>query len=297
MQGYPSTGTLIESTPTGTPVSNYEPHRPRNIFSRTLHILRKARDYCNVLGVPLGLRWFFTKAFVRLPGAGLHVVTMRPPVLKYPVRVRMFPHSDDYVFDQVFVTREHAPLAGMEEPRFILDLGANVGYASALFASRYPHARILAVEPDPGNFRLCVENLRPYGDRVKVLLGAVWGHNSRLALARGQYGDGRDWAVQVREAGDQDNAQVEAWDVPALLEFAGEEFADLIKIDIEGSEVQVFMENTDWLSRVRNICIELHGPHCEEVFDRALRGYDYEKILHGENTLCLNVRRAQARGA
>ena len=100
--------------------------------------------------------------------------------------------------------------------------GANVGYASALFASQYPKARILAVEPDPGNFRLCRENLHPYGDRVRTLLGAVWARRSRLALARGQSGDGRDWAVQVQETSNECDARVEAWDVPALLELAGE---------------------------------------------------------------------------
>lgn len=295
MQGYPPTETLIETTGT-TPVSNCEPHRRENVFSRGGRLFLKLRDYCDVLGIRAGLRWFLKRAFVRLfPGKGGHVTSIRPPVLNHPVRVRMFPHSDEYVFDQVFIQREHAPLVEMEEPRFILDLGANVGYTSALFASRYPDARILAVEPDPGNFRMCVENLRPYGDRVKILLGAVWGHSSRLTLERGG-GDGRDWAIQVHEASDQGEAQVEAWDVPALLTLAGEESMDLAKIDIEGSEAEVFSGNTDWLSRTRNICIELHGPHCEEIFFRALGGYDYKRIHHGENTLCLNVRRGQAQG-
>jgi FkbM family methyltransferase len=229
-----------------------------------------------------------------VPGTGRLVTSIQPPVLAHPVRVRMFPRSDDSVFDQVFIVREHAPLVHLENPGFILDLGANVGYASALFASQYPGARILAVEPDPGNFRLCRENLRPYGDRVRTLLGAVWARRSRLALARGQSGDGRDWAVQVQETSNEHDARVEAWDVPALLELAGEPFVDLAKIDIEGSEAEIFAANTDWLSRVRNICIELHGERCQEIFFRALRGYDYDRVQHGENTLCLNLRRARA---
>ncbi len=278
------------------PDSVIDPHPRVNFFVRSLRFLIKGRNYFRILGTCLGLRWFLTKAFVRLPvpGTGGLVTSIRPPVLDHPVRVRMFPRSDDSVFDQVFIVREHAPLGHLQNPGFILDLGANVGYASALFASQYPGARILAVEPDPGNFRLCRENLRPYGDRVRTLLGAVWGRRSRLALSRGQFGDGRDWAVQVQETADEHDAKVEAWDVPALLDLAGERVVDLAKIDIEGSEAEIFAGNTDWLSRVRNICIELHGERCSEIFFRALRGYDYDRVQHGENTLCLNLRRARA---
>lgn len=295
MPSYSPTGTLNESQETG-PVDLCGQHRRADVFSRVVRFLLKARDYCDVLGTGAGLRWFFAKAFVRLPGVGRHITSIRPPVLDHPVSVRMFPHSDDYVFDQVFIAREHEPLREIEEPRIILDLGANVGYTSALFASRFPRARILAVEPDPGNFRLCTDNLRPYGSRVQTLLGAVWGCNARLSLARGLFGDGRDWAIRVQEPVNPGDAEVDAWDMPALLDLTGEEVVDLVKIDIEGSESEVFAGNTDWLSRVRNICIELHGRHCEEIFFRALRGYDYDRILCGENTLCLNLRRAKARG-
>jgi FkbM family methyltransferase len=292
MPDYSSTGTITES-PQHRPLSCQQPGRRMDFLSRGVRLLRKIGNYRRFLGAGLGLRWFFTRAVVRLPGASERVISVRPPALKYPVRVRMFPHSDDYVFDQVFIAREHAPLDDLKAPEFILDLGANVGYASALFASRYPSARILAVEPDPGNYQVCVENLRPYGDRVQVVLGAVWAYRSRLALSRGHCVDASDWAVQVHETSNDSEGDVEAWDVPGLLKLAGAREVDLAKIDIEGSEVDVFGSDTQWLSCVRNICIELHGDHCEEVFMNALRGYNYKRVQHGENTFCFNLKRAQ----
>ena len=65
---------------------------------------------------------------------------------------------------------------------FILDLGANVGFASAYFLNCFPESRILAVEPDEGNVEMCRTNLEPYGERAQVLHGAVWSHNTRLSL-------------------------------------------------------------------------------------------------------------------
>jgi FkbM family methyltransferase len=202
----------------------------------------------------------------------------------------MYPSSDDFVFDQIFIQHEYGALCdAVKSADFIMDLGANVGYASALFASRYPSSRIVAVEPDPGNYKECTENLAPYGARVQALKGAVWARRSKLALARGGC-DGRDWAVQVRESSGGD-ANVDAWDMPALLELSGQRYVDILKIDIEGSEAEVFAANTEeWLPRVRNICIELHGERCREIFFSALSGFEYELQNQGEFTLCLNLR-------
>jgi FkbM family methyltransferase len=300
----PGTGPAQNSYPVTEIAIWAHQHPPAGVLSRLRRFLFRLTDYCRILGVRQGLHWFAMKALSRIPIPGTTrgaVVSMRHPALVHPVHVRMFPSSDDFVFDQILIAGEHEPLCQMEKPRFILDLGANVGYASALFASMYPEAHILAVEPDSRNYQVCVENLQPYGARVQTLMGAVWSRRSQLAVSRGQFGDGRDWAVQVREPSDPGLASdvvpdqqhlVDAWDVGSLLELAGEQVIDLVKIDIEGSEAAIFASNTGWLAHVRNICIELHGDGCREIFFQALRGYDYRKIEHGEKVFCLNLRRA-----
>ena len=66
---------------------------------------------------------------------------------------------------------------------------------------------------------------------------------------------------------------------------------DLLKVDIERAELTVFGESAgSWLHRVRNICIELHGKDCEEVFFSALNDFDYELEHYGELTICRNLR-------
>jgi hypothetical protein len=58
--------------------------------------------------------------------------------------------SDRQVLSQIFVYEEYSPIT-LSNPRNIIDLGANVGYSSAYFLSRYLNAKVLAVEPDLGN--------------------------------------------------------------------------------------------------------------------------------------------------
>jgi hypothetical protein len=67
--------------------------------------------------------------------------------------------------------------------------------------------------------------------------------------------------------------------------------SELQKIDIEESELQLFSRNTEsWLPRIRNLCIELHGPECEAIVFRALADYSYDLSRTGELTVCSNLR-------
>ena len=270
-------------------------HRPRSweLIVRSFRFLARVTDYRRELGPGMGLRWYLARVFAHLPVSSPPRIVIHPPDLAYPVTVRMSPCSDEYVFDQLFVRKEYAALCEyLNNPRFILDLGANVGFASAYFASRYPDARVLAVEPDPANFELCCQNLKPYGERVTVVQGAVWPCSTWLSLC---YEAGDGWATQVRLPDSGTDGLVQGRDMNTLLAMAGTEFADLVKIDIEGSEAEVFASNTNaWLPRVRHICIELHSDKCREVFFRALREFDYQLRETGEFTLCLNLR-ARAR--
>src|ERR1039458_7910 len=220
---------------------------------------------------------------------------IKPRQANYPVIARLGGSSDMSVLQGIFLYDEYACLRNISSPRLILDLGANVGYSSAYFLSCFPTATVVAVEPDPDNFELCRKNLAPYGDRVHVVLGAVWSKRSRLVLSRGTFRDGREWATQVRESeGTHDEAAIEGWDIPSLVELTGGEQIDLLKVDIERSELNVFGANSSsWLPKVRNICIELHGADCREVFLHALRDFEYDLGCSGELTVCRNLRRKE----
>lgn len=218
---------------------------------------------------------------------------IKPRQVKYPMAARLGGSSDMNVFYQIFLCNVYACIENISSPRLILDLGANVGYSSAYFLSRFPTATVLAVEPDPDNFELCRDNLAPYGERARVVLGAVWSKRSRLVLARGIFRDGREWATQVRESDDKnDVATVDAWDIPSLLNLVGGDHIDLLKSDIERSELEIFgSSSSSWLPVVRNICIELHGADCEAVFLDALEDFECDRGIYGELATCLNLRR------
>jgi hypothetical protein len=127
------------------------------------------------------------------------------------------------------------------------------------------------------------------------LQGAVWSRVTRLALVAGKYRDGREWATQVAESAEPDSARIEAYDMPHLIEMTPGNHIDILKIDIERSELELFgAAPADWLDSVGNIAIELHDQECVTVFNRALEGFSYSAVRSGELTIITGIRRAAA---
>jgi FkbM family methyltransferase len=236
------------------------------------------------------------------------------PVQGLPHPLLLRPATSDYlVFKQIYVEREYAPVDDFTTPKLIVDCGANVGYASAYFLSRFPLARVLALEPDPENAEICRRNLEPYGDRAQVLLRAVWSHPARLTLLHfGRLGDQGECGVQVFEAptigtgeGPVDfpehvhrgpnppipAGEVEALDLDSIFELGGREPIDILKLDIEKSELVIFNDTAlPWLAHVKNIVIELHSAEASKRFFRAMEPYVYDHLTSGELTICRNIR-------
>ena len=250
------------------------------------------RRYAQSIGsiAAIRLRLYDFKSSVGLPVAPS--IELKVKNAAHSIEMRTGGSSDREVLEQIFVEREYEPIA-LWGPRMILDLGANVGYSSMFFLSRYPTASVVAVEPDPVNYAICCRNLKRFGHRARVVHGAVWPESRKLVLHHGAHGDGREWTTQVgpgRGAADP-NAHIKGYDVPTLINLANVDTIDLMKIDIERSELELFSRNTDtWLPHVRNLCIELHGRDCNAVFFRALSAYSYDLGRSGELTVCRNLR-------
>lgn len=214
------------------------------------------------------------------------VYRMHSPQLRHPLQLRGG-RADFLVFAQIFLDQEFAPLRQQDLAR-IIDLGGNIGLASAWLLNIFPRAKVVCIEANSDNYASLEANLAPYGDRAVIVKGGVWWRQTPLALVRRE----NETDAQVREAraGDDPAAILEGWDVPALMQCAGFTRIDLLKIDIEGAEVELLLHDADrWLPQVRNLSIELHGPASEAALERALASYTYQRQTSGELTFCFNL--------
>jgi FkbM family methyltransferase len=221
----------------------------------------------------------------------------------YQIRVPQFPHpvilrggnsSDAVVLYEILVMDEYGFIGDLGSPSFIVDAGANVGIMSLYFLTRYPTARLISVEPDPVTFQLCRKNLEPFSHRVRLVHGAVWSQDGSLSLVPSE----QEWATGVRPAGSGESGDVPAFGMRSLMAPAGGQ-VDLLKLDIEGSEREVFATGVEeWLPGIRNLVIEVHtalyGKECEDRLFDALRGYEYEMRREDYLICCRNLRPSEA---
>jgi len=197
-------------------------------------------------------------------------VSLLPPGVIHPVIVRPGT-TDAIVFDNNLVRRAYACVRPRTPPRFIVDAGANVGYASAYFLSRFPDARVVALEPEPGNAAAARRNLAPYGERVVLLECGLWPRVARLRVRPTERAD----SVQVEEAADGEPWDCDAVDLPTLLARFQRRRIDLLKCDIEGAEERLFAVDADaWLERTECIVAEIHS-------DSAMRAVYRATVPHG----------------
>ena len=209
------------------------------------------------------------------------------PGYPHPVTIRGGNGSDGFAFYQILAMKDFDVLNDFSAPRLIIDAGANIGMSSLYFLNRFPDVRIVAIEADPENMRICRLNLAPFADRVVLVEGAVWSSCGRVVLMHGEV----EWNSHVRNAEPGEEAGVESFDIPRLIEAGGGGPVDLLKVDIEGGESEVFGKNAEkWLPAIKNIVIEFHGADCEKTFFGALEGYQYRAFPYRSVTVCENLR-------
>ena len=207
--------------------------------------------------------------------------TLTSKILKYPVYARLCT-SDVFVFDQIFVELQYRPLDAIEDPELIIDCGANVGYSSAYFLSRFPTSTVIAIEPDVANFAVLEKNIAPYGRRCIPLLGAVW-PKDELLIASKPSRTNSEWEITVSPS---KLGGTKAYAIPNLIAMSNKNRVSILKIDIEGAEYELFRANTDWLGQTDNIAIELHGKKCETTFLTAIKNQNFAVSRSGELTIC-----------
>lgn len=245
-------------------------------------IQKYTRSIRNLGALAFARYWWHQKT--KLPKTGVFDLSARHA--DHPLRCRAGT-SDIDVFKHIFVLREYEPFDDLVNPKLIIDCGANVGMSTAYFLTRFPGAKVVAVEPDPGNFQQLLHNTEPYGDRVHTVQAGVWSKRVGLKFIENKQGDGRAWAVSVAEVNPQEQADLQAISIDELLKASGQERITLLKIDIEGSEQALFLQGFErWLDKVDHLVIELHGRACEEVFYKAIEPYGFAVKANGGVVIC-----------
>ena len=210
-------------------------------------------------------------------------------------KIRKRPSSDIDVLNQVFYHNEYEAVANAYKNAFqsasvnIIDAGANIGLTSLYFSTAFKNMNLISIEPEPQNFKLLEYNLKNNNVSAQLLKAGLWSKTTFLKIIR-DFRDQKDWSFRVEETNNTEG--VYAVTINKLIRDNNWTAIDILKIDIEGSEKEVFTSkqaNVDFLNKTKCIAMEIHDEFdCREHIYSVLENYGFEFFNSGELTIGIN---------
>lgn len=174
----------------------------------------------------------------------------------------------------------------------IFDVGANCGFATLFFKSTFPDARIVAIEPQQREADFCRAAVTLNRlDGIEVINAAVGAEAGQRMLSIVEDNSVISSFCTARA----ENARQQPTQVWPLSTLLPDTPVDLLKMDIEGAELEVLRELADHAAlapeRIRNLVIEVHrfpsrnGDPLSEVLSLLTHsGYDYSLAARAGGT-------------
>ncbi|MFN7307517.1 MAG: FkbM family methyltransferase [Acetobacteraceae bacterium] len=177
-------------------------------------------------------------------------------------RYRIAGQPDDKTFNNLpSVLRDQAPLNGVAAAALnpesqVCDIGANLGLSTLVLAGRVPKGKVYAFEPDPGTNTCLKATIMGAGlQNVKFFETALGAVRENVFLHSGDKFSAGSHIVTNRHisSGALPTSSVQMDTLDSVLEAAACEGLDLIKIDVEGFEIDILAGAKNTLRRFQPV--------------------------------------------
>lgn len=147
-----------------------------------------------------------------------------------------------------------------EKTHIAFDLGANIGLFSLYFLSKFPSAKIISVEASASTYGLLQKTIQNQKKSDWVAINkAVYSEITTICFSN----SGSSTARKILD--NNSNSLVDKCETITINELINQATATgqkdkyiTIKMDIEGAEEKVVLQNNEWISKVDFLIIELH---------------------------------------
>jgi FkbM family methyltransferase len=171
-------------------------------------------------------------------------------------------------FGSTLLSGEYEPQMGAVLRRYLhpgavfIDFGANEGYFSVL-ASRLvgPHGTVIAVEPQSRLQEVIQTNLGANGcSNVRLVRCVVSGRTEKVSLSLAPDVNTGSSSLFRQTKYVLPTEEVQGFSLVDFLDKVGVDRCDLMKVDIEGSEYDLFMTTGDILQKgiLKHVALEIH---------------------------------------
>ena len=136
----------------------------------------------------------------------------------------------------------------------VVDVGANIGLFTISVAKRA--ARIVAIEPEPANFKLLVENVkRRKLSNVLLVQKAVWKSKQLMPLFLAPASQAHSLINGNQRLESKLPLTVEADTIDGIMKDLNVNRVDFVKIDVEGAEMEALKEAGETLKKASKVVV------------------------------------------
>lgn len=213
------------------------------------------------------------------------------------IKIRKRPSSDLNVFAQIFLYKEYDELVEFYKKHFpkddkinYIDAGCNIGLTVLFLSKKFKEINAITIEPDESNndsitFNMTANKLK----NIHSIKGGLWYKNTYLKIVN-DFRDKKEWSIRVLET--DENTGLYAYSLNEIMNSNEFNVADILKMDIEGSEKEVFTNpkaDVSFLEKTKCIAIEIHDEFdCREDIVNILEKHNFTWFNSGELTIGLN---------
>ena len=180
-------------------------------------------------------------------------------------------YGDVFILGEILHEKQYAVQSQLPARPVIVDAGANIGISAMWFLGCYPDATLHAFEPESGNYRLLAENFGRV-ECVRLFQATLGGHVGEVTLHLGR--SPGEHSLISSETGEDERVRVMTLASHMDAENLGR--IDLLKLDVEGSELDVLVGLGERIRDVSVIVGEVHEKLVNEAeFYRFLNQHGF----------------------
>jgi len=198
-------------------------------------------------------------------------------------------HPDIGFIDELILEKCYIPNADFEikNDYTVIDAGSNVGVFTLYAAHKAKNGKVFAIETDKYEYKRLVENVEINKFKnIVTINAALANHTDGVFFSNSQvYSEkieGKHKKNYIYEG------KCDSVTIPSLIKKYLINKIDFLKLDIEGSEFDVFVD-AEWLDIVKIISMELHAEETEPKalkIKNTLEKYQFDvKILKNGGTI------------